>query len=151
VSWSRLEAEAPELGALARERLARGFGLLGTVRADGSPRVSPVETLLLDGELVVGIMRRSGKAQDLRRDPRIALQSPVSDPNGGEPELKLYWRAEPSEARAGWWREHPATADVYRLELEEALHDEWEIASSTMRVRRWTAAGGESVTERAYP
>ena len=151
MSWSQLETEAPELAALARERLARGFGLLGTVRADGSPRVSPIETLLLDGELVLGIMRRSGKARDLRHDPRVALQSPVSDPNSGEPELKLYGRAEPSGAEAGWWRERPGTADVYRVELAEALHIEWDVASATMRVCRWRPGRGVSVAEHGYP
>ena len=151
MSWHRLDAEAPELAALARERLAPGFALLGTVRADGSPRVSAVETLLVDGELVLGIMRRSGKARDLRHDSRVALQSPVSDPNSGEPELKLYGRLEPSEAAAGWWRERPGTADVYRLELEEAMHVEWEVASATMRVRRWRPGRGEHVTEQPYP
>jgi len=151
VSWSRLEAEAPELAALALERLAPGFGLIGTVRADGSPRVSAVEILLFDDELVLGIMRRSAKARDLRRDPRVAFQSPVSDPNGGEPELKLYGRAEAWEADAGWWRERPDTADVYRLELEEVLHLEWEVASSTMRVRRWQPGRGERVSEQPYP
>jgi hypothetical protein len=151
VSWSRLEAEAPELAALVRERLARGFALLGTVRQDGSPRVSAVETVILDGELVVGIMRRSGKARDLGHDPRFALQSPVFDPNSGEPELKLYGRAEPSEAAAGWWRARPDTADVYRLELEEALHVEWDVDSSTMRLRRWQPGRGEHLSEQPYP
>ena len=96
-------------------------------------------------------MRRSGKARDLRHDRRVALQSPVSDPNSGEPELKLYGRAEASQADAGWWRERPGTADVYRLELWEALHVEWDVASSLMRVRRWRPGRGASVSERAYP
>ncbi len=151
MSWSRLETAAPELAALARDRLARGFGLLGTVRSDGSPRVSPVETVLLDGELVLGTMRRSGKAHDLRHDRRVALHSPVSDSDSGEPELKLYGRLEPSDAVGGWWGERPGTADVYRLELAEAVHIGWDVATSTMRIHRWTPASGETVAERPYP
>jgi hypothetical protein len=44
--------------------------LLGTLRPDGSPRVSPVEPYFAGGELVLGVMAWSGKARDLRRDPR---------------------------------------------------------------------------------
>ncbi len=151
MSWRTLEAEAPELAALARERLVRGFVLLGTIRSDGSPRISPVETVFVGGELVLATMRRSGKARDLRHDRRVVLHSPVLDSDGGEPELKLYGRLEPSDAVGGWWREQAVRADVYRLELEEAVHVEWDVTASSMRVRRWTPARGQTVSERAYP
>lgn len=101
MSWSRLEAEAPGLARLGRERLAGGLALLGTVRADGSPRVSPIGVFFLGGELVIGVMTRSGKARDLRGDPRVALQSLVTAPDEGEPELKLYGLVAPSDARGG--------------------------------------------------
>jgi hypothetical protein len=151
VSWARLEAEAPELASLARERLGRRLVLLGTVRADGSPRISPIEIFVLGDELVLGAMRRSAKARDLRRDPRIAAHSPVVEPDGGAPELKLYGRVVPADVDAGWWRSRRESADVYRLELDEAVHVEWNLAASTMVVRRWKAGSAESVSERPYP
>jgi hypothetical protein len=151
VSWGALERGAPELARLGAARLGAGLGLLGTVRADGSPRVSPVGTFFIGGELVVGVMTRSGKARDLRRDPRYALQSPVALPDAGEPELKLAGRVEPSDADGGWWEGGRAGADVYRLLVDEAAYVEWEVAAERVRVRRWTPAGGESVAEKAYP
>jgi hypothetical protein len=152
MSWSRLEAETPELAQLGRALLERrGLVMLGTLRADGSPRISPVETLLVEGELVFGAMRRSGKARDLRRDPRCTLQTIVTDPDAGEPELKLYGRVLSSAAGAGWWRERPQDADVYRIEVEEAVVIEWDLPAARMRVRRWTPRRGETVVERTYP
>jgi hypothetical protein len=42
VTWGALEAAAPEIARLGRERLhAAGVALLGTLRRDGSPRITP--------------------------------------------------------------------------------------------------------------
>ena len=151
MSWQRLESEARELARLGRERLASGLALLGTIRADGSPRVSPIGAFFIEGELVIGVMARSGKARDLRRDPRFALQSPVTEPDAGEPELKLYGLAEASGAHGGWWESGRTGADVYRLSIREAVYVEWDLSASRMRVRRWTRDGDEHVAERPYP
>jgi hypothetical protein len=152
MTWNRLEAGAPELARLGRELLeATGVAMLGTVRSDGWPRISPVGTFFIDAELVVGVMTRSAKARDLRRDPRYALQTPVTEPDAGAPELKLHGRVEPSEADGGWWAGGREGADVYRLAVDEAVYLEWDVAAQRMRVRRWRPDGGETVAERAYP
>jgi hypothetical protein len=151
VTWRALEAEAPELAHLGRRRLEETqLALLGTLRADGSPRVSPVEPFFAGGDLVIGVMARSGKARDLRRDPRVAVQSAVSRPDAGEPELKLYGRVGPSDVEAGWWAGRGG-ADVYAVAIDEAVYIEWELADGLMRVRRWRPGHAESVAERAYP
>ena len=49
--------------------------MLGTLRADGSPRISPCEVDLVDGRLCFGMMWQSHKALDLLRDPRLAVHS----------------------------------------------------------------------------
>ena len=68
MTWAALEMGAPEL---AREGWARfdrtHVALLGTLRRDGSPRISPIEPFLISGELVFGVMR-SPKWEDLERD-----------------------------------------------------------------------------------
>ena len=150
MTWRVLEAEAPELAALVRQRLA-GLALLGTVRADGSPRISPIGVWFVAGELVIGVMPRSGKARDLLRDPRCALQSVVTDPDAGQPEAKVYGRLRTSEIDAGWWAGRRGAADVYALELDEAVYIEWEPAAERMRLRRWRPGLAESVSEQAYP
>ena len=151
MSWGQLERAAPTLSELARDRLAGGLALLGTLRADGSPRVSPIEVFFLGDDLVIGAMSRSGKAADLRRDPRVALQSVVTAPDEGRPELKLYGRVEPCEADGGWWKGRRGDVDVYAITVEEAVHLEWDLAGGTFRLRRWLPGQGETVRERRYP
>src|SRR4051812_46788638 len=80
-SWSRFSEETPELAAAVQERFdAHRHKVIATLRRDGSPRVSGIETTLRDGELWLGGMPRSLKCLDLLRDPRFALHSAAVDP-----------------------------------------------------------------------
>jgi hypothetical protein len=152
VTWGRLEAAAPELARLCRARLEEpGVALLGTLRADGSPRIDPIEPCFAEGELLLGAMRPSAKASALRRDPRCVLHSTISGPNTGEPDVKLFGHVESSEIEAGWWSQRQGEADVYRLLVDQAIWIDWDLGVSRMHVRRWTPAGGETVSERTYP
>jgi hypothetical protein len=152
MTWRRLEAEAPELARLAHDRLtAWGVAMIATIRLDGSPRIDPIEPVFAGGELLLGVSARSAKAGALRRDPRCALHAPVSGPDAGDPDVKLFGRVEQSRIRAGWWRDRAEEADVYRLTIEEAVAIEWDLVASVMRVRTWTAGGRERLVERAYP
>jgi hypothetical protein len=72
--WKQFEAAAPDLGIRAREILSSTTNcVLATIRADGSPRVSGIDPFFLDGALYLGSMPNARKADDLRRDPRLAL------------------------------------------------------------------------------
>ena len=89
-SWGEFENAAPDLAKIGRERFERyGFALLGTVRRDGSPRVSPCEIQIVDGEVLLGMMWRSTKALDLLRDPRILVHNAVASRDGVEGEFKV--------------------------------------------------------------
>ena len=89
-SWSDVEAEIPELAALARGFLdAHIHKTLATLRHDGSPRISGTEVIFTDGELWLGSMWRALKALDLRRDPRFALHSGSADPPDWTGDAKL--------------------------------------------------------------
>lgn len=153
MSWARFAAAAPELAGLCRSRLEEsGVALLGTLRADGAPRIDPVEPHFAGDELVVGAMRGTAKTRALRRDPRCVLHSTLSGPNTGESDVKLSGRVEPSVARIGWWAERPAEeVEVYSLQVEEAVVIEWDVAGSRMLIHRWRPSAGETVTERPYP
>ena len=94
VTWQEFAAQAPELAALGEAQFARtGLALVGTLRRDGWPRISPVEPFIVDGQLYLGMMWRSVKALDLLRDPRCVAHSTVSDREGTEGEFKVYGRA----------------------------------------------------------
>lgn len=93
-TWQEFASHAPELAALGEAQFARtGLALVGTLRRDGWPRISPVEPFIVDGELYLGMMWRSVKALDLLRDPRCVVHSTVSDREGTEGEFKVYGRA----------------------------------------------------------
>ena len=93
-TWQQFATHAPELAALGEAQFARtGLALVGTLRRDGWPRISPVEPFIVDGQLYLGMMWRSVKALDLLRDPRCVVHSTVSDRDGSEGEFKVYGRA----------------------------------------------------------
>jgi hypothetical protein len=80
-TWHEIEAAAPALAAAARALLdAHRHKTLATLRRDGSPRISGIETQFQDGELWLGMMSGSLKARDVQRDPRLALHSASEDP-----------------------------------------------------------------------
>ena len=92
--WEDFKGQAQELAALGEERFERtGLVLLGTLRKDGWPRISPVEPLIAHGRLYLGMMWQSRKALDLLRDPRCTVHSTISDRHRTEGEFKLYGRA----------------------------------------------------------
>lgn len=158
--WSELELEAPELAALGRERLeAARLLMLGTIRADGTPRISPVEPFLLEGHLLLGAMTRSAKARDLTRDPRCTVHSIVTAPNRGEGELKLFGRVEqvgdPALRNASdepWWV--PLGDDralVFSVEIDRAVFVSWDLEGGLMTVRRWSPERGTTASTTSYP
>jgi hypothetical protein len=67
-----------------------GVVLVGTLRANGWPRISPVEPLVVDGALCLGMMWRSRKAVDLLADPRCVVHTTVHSRKGTDGDVKLY-------------------------------------------------------------
>jgi hypothetical protein len=92
--WDEFATACPEIAARGEERLRQHeLCLLGTIRRDGWPRISPVEPDFVDGELMIGMMWQSLKARDLVRDARCTLHSVVSNRNGTEGDFKLHGAA----------------------------------------------------------
>ena len=88
-SWPDLDQAAPHITRTGRARLnqARIALMPGTLRPDSSPRISPAEPYFTGGQLISGLMTWSGKARDLRRDPRCVLHSAISRPDAGRRSL----------------------------------------------------------------
>lgn len=90
-SWAEFQSKAPALAAKGEERFDQtGLILLGTIRRDGRPRISPVEPVITDGRLYLGMMWQSKKALDLMRDPRCVVHNTVHDREGKDGEFKIY-------------------------------------------------------------
>jgi len=157
MNWGEFEAAAPALARAAEARLeATQVALLGTVRADGSPRISPIEPYFAADELLLGAMTRSLKVRDLERDPRCVLHSAISHPDAGEPEFKLYGtaiEAADRDARGdAWWMSQPAeAARVFALRIVEAAAVAWDLERGEMTVTRWSTRNGLEEKTRSYP
>jgi hypothetical protein len=155
-SWSAFLAAAPELAAEVERRLdARVHKTLATVRADGSPRISGTETMVRDGELLIGSMWGARKARDLQRDPRFALHGGSEDPPAWTGDAKLAGVAV-EEADPDRVRELIATTDVppgpahvFRLDLREVSTVVLDPAAKGLRITVWTPGGGVRTIERA--
>ena len=156
--WHDLEHGAPPIARLGLAGLHAGVAMLGTLRRDGSPRISPIEPYLVHGQLLVGAMTWSAKAADLLRDPRYVLHSAVTSPDSGEGELKLHGSVVQASqdlraaATQAWWsRRPPEQAVVFALCIAGALFIEWDIDHALMTVHRWSPGGSYSHTTRGYP
>ncbi len=101
---------------------ARRHKTLATLRKDGSPRVSGIETRFEDGEVNIGMMPDSVKGDDVRRDSRIAVHCTSDDPSEGDPagwqgDAKISGRAieMPSSEKS------EAPSNRFRVDIEEVV------------------------------
>lgn len=145
--WSEFEAASPELAALARERFgATELVMMGTLRKNGWPRISPIEFTFWDGDLVFGGMWQSKKFLDVMRDNRVTVHSTTANKDGQEGDVKLYGRLvalEEERVEPYWqhifelmaWRPK-GPAHVYVMEIESGSYVRFE-GDGTMNVLRW--------------
>jgi hypothetical protein len=157
--WQEFAAQAPELAGLGEDRLrARELCLVGTIRKNGWPRISPVEPDFVNGELTLGMMWRSPKALDLLRDPRLVVHSVVSNRMGTEGDFKAYGRAvevSDPERRAAYratikarieWEPAEPNYHLFAVEIDSAGFvvfgdDRYGLAWDPQRgLRRWKLA-----------
>jgi hypothetical protein len=151
-TWGGFAQAEPELARLGEERFAKtGLILLGTLRKNGFPRISPVDPLIHDGRLYLSMMWRSRKALDLLRDPRCVVHNTVTDKRGTEGDFKLYGVArdvqDEDEREAYCQALHQATGwrpeTAYHLFEIAVAEIGWFRASGdgeTHEIRAWRAA-----------
>lgn len=91
-TWKDFTEESPRVsGLFARRHAATGnLCLLGTLRSDGYPRISPVEPRIFEDQLVIAGMPGTTKFRDLGRDPRFTLHTATVDPHVAEGDAKLW-------------------------------------------------------------
>lgn len=91
-SWKEFAQQAPEFAEFGKARFQSGVAYLGTLRADGSPRVHPV-TPIVGEQLFLFMEPTSPKGKDLERDARYTLHCSVNDSSGGDGEFYVRGRA----------------------------------------------------------
>jgi hypothetical protein len=138
-----VEQAEPEFAQRVRELFdAHRHKTLATVRADGAPRISGIETVFEDGDLVFGSMPSARKGADLRRDPRFAVHSATVDPVEG---AEAQW---PGEAKisgraiaAGPITEGP-DGDRFVADIAEVVHTHLNEGATMLVVEWWTPTHG---------
>lgn len=149
-TWQNFRIEAPELAQLAEDRFAAtDLLMLGTLRKNGWPRITPIEYVFYEGEFVMGGMWQSKKLLDLLRDPRCVIHSTTSNKDGTQGDAKVYGRALPMDpareegywqfifARMNWRPDGPA--HVFVFEPESAGYVRF--GDGGMRMLTWPGAG----------
>jgi len=91
-SWEEFAQQATELAEFGKDRFKSGVAYIGTLRADGSPRVHPV-TPIIGEELFLFMEPTSPKGKDLQRDGRYTLHCSVEDSDGGQGEFYVRGQA----------------------------------------------------------
>lgn len=142
-AWQDVEREEPAFARRVRTLFdAHKHKTIATLRADGSPRISGIEAVFEDGQLVFGSMSNARKGADLRRDPRFALHSATVDPVEGS---EAQW---PGEAKisgraiaAGSITEGP-DGDRFHAEVAEVVHVHLNEEATLLVVEWWTPTHG---------
>jgi hypothetical protein len=162
--WDEVETSAPEFAARVRGLFDAGrHKVLATLRRDGAPRISGIEATFAGGELWLGMMPRSRKGQDLRRDPRLALHSPSLDPPedptrwGGD--AKVSGRAvevgddaqrEAFRAAAGGdGQETPGEFELFRVDIDEVVRTSVGDPADHLVIELWRPGQGLTTMRRA--
>lgn len=92
VTWREFAEEAPLISEIfvRRHTATHNLCLLATTRADGYPRISPMEPRIFENELVMVGMAGTSKFRDLERDPRCCIHTATVDPYVGDGDVKLW-------------------------------------------------------------
>ncbi|HEV8402570.1 MAG TPA: pyridoxamine 5'-phosphate oxidase family protein [Candidatus Limnocylindrales bacterium] len=155
--WDEFTARQPRLAGVCHQALGGpGVVLVGTVRRDGAPRISPVEPLFWERDLWLSMLWGSQKAGDLARDPRILVHSIVTSRNGEDGECKVRGRAIPvgdPEVQTRYasvvrdrlgWDPVPGRFHLFWIDLDDVTVIRYDDATGDQFLARWPA-GIESV------
>lgn len=149
-TWREVERAEPVFAQRVRALFdAHRHKTLATVRADGSPRISGIETVFENGELTFGSMANARKGADLGRDPRFAVHSATLDPVEG---AEAQW---PGEAKisgraitVGPITDGP-DGERFHADITEVVHTHLDEEATLLVVEWWTPAHGLRRIERA--
>ncbi|HEY3465747.1 MAG TPA: pyridoxamine 5'-phosphate oxidase family protein [Amycolatopsis sp.] len=141
-AWRECEEAEPEFARRVRALFdAHKHKTIATIRADGSPRISGIETSFEGGELTFGSMPNARKGADLRRDPRFALHSATVDPVDGE---EARW---PGEAKISG-RARSEDGERFVADVAEVVHTHLDAAATLLVIEWWTPEHGLRKVER---
>ncbi|MCD9622817.1 hypothetical protein [Rhabdothermincola salaria] len=154
-SWQMFHDEAPELADRVRARFAANtHHVLGTLRADGTPRLSGTEVHFWGDDVVAGSMWQARKALDLQRDPRCAVHANPSDRHmvGGDAKFDAHAEEVTGAEHAAFYEslggpdgtEGPPADEshLFRFDLRQVILTEVNPDAGTLTVNLWQPGEG---------
>lgn len=141
--WALFVSDAPSLARSIRARFAANrHHVIGTLRANGAPRLSGTEVPIGTAGVSIGMMAGSRKLADVRRDPRVEIHSAPLEEDLAEGDAKLAGRLVESDDVLA---EHPGAgsfelllerASLVRVDGDELLLITWDPDGGERRQRR---------------
>lgn len=165
-SFADVESVEPDLADRVRAILSSTINaVLGTVRRDGSPRLSGADPYFHDGQLRIWSMPGARKGQDLRRDSRVAVHSIPWDsrrlrdgaPDVGQADAKVSGTAVLASdagdlfAFRAWLKsergfEPPEDWDLFTIDIDALTVI--SVDGGQLVVDRWSTTDGRQTTRR---
>jgi hypothetical protein len=143
--WQDVVGSQPDFAAEVRRVFdAHKHKTIATLRRDGSPRLSGVEVEFTAGDVTFGMMPRSRKAADLRRDPRTEVHSASFLVEGEEAswggDARIAGRAceirDPDE-RARYTETPPGSYPLFALDIERVVRIKLEGSPPHLVLETW--------------
>jgi hypothetical protein len=117
---------------------------IATLRRDGAPRLSGLELGFTDGDVTFGMMPRSRKVEDLRRDPRTEVHSASFLERGAEGswvgDARISGRAREITdrvERARFTDEPPEAHPLFVLEVERVVRIKLDGTPPHLLIETW--------------
>jgi hypothetical protein len=148
-SWAALDGAEPEFAARLKALFdAHVHKTMATLRRDGSPRISGTEVNFANGELWLGSMPGSRKAQDLQRDGRVAIHSGSEDPPAWRRDAKISGVAQEvlDDETMARYRSHRAETgqptpetpfQLFRVDIRDAVIVGLNAAGDQLVIETW--------------
>ncbi len=160
-TWTQFTQAAPRIAALfSRRHAATGkLCLLGTLRSDGFPRISPVEPRFFEDQLWIIGMPNTMKFRDLARDPRFYLHTATVDTEVKEGDAKLWGVVEDVQDQALHQRFADALFEETGFDLRGREFDHFyradltggsavQVADGHLDITIWTPGEAERVVRK---
>ncbi|NEW41623.1 pyridoxamine 5'-phosphate oxidase family protein [Nocardia cyriacigeorgica] len=160
-TWSQFTEEATRISTifLRRHKATGNLCMLGTLRSDGFPRISPVEPMIFEDQLVIAGMPNTTKFKDLARDPRFCLHTATVDTNVSDGDAKLFGRVVDITDRAVHERFAQKLFDDSGFDIRGQEFDHFfvadltsassvEVGDDTLEITIWKPGEGERVVNR---
>lgn len=141
-TWAEFAEDAPELADRIRARFSANLHhVIGTIRADGAPRLSGTEVEIGDDDVTIGMMPRSRKLEDVRRDQRVELHSAPLEEDLADGDAKLAGTLTEVPAPEGGVPGTYLRLDIELASLVQVVGDElvlttWRPGRATRETRR---------------